>query len=188
MDYKILRPRQNPRLQNYDYKTANHYFVTVCTHHKQCVFGAAGKPNVVGQMAAQGRKDISRHFPGVGVDEYVIMPNHVHMILVFPQEQCNLSAVVGSYKSYVSKMFHVEHFCSSRLLSIINLSSFHKSLSQFSKIASIKKTVYCYLSRWWRGEGFSFGQVACAPRGPEAGRGVSTPPSLPLDSTLPATS
>ena len=28
----------------------------------------------------------------------------------------------------------------------------------------------------------------CAPRGPEAGRGVSTPPSLPLDSTLPATS
>ena len=109
MDYKILRPRQNPRLQNYDYKTANHYFVTVCTHHKQCVFGAAGEPNGIGQMAAQGIKDISRHFPGVGVDEYVIMPNHVHMILVFPQEQCNLSAVVGSYKSYVSKMFHVEH-------------------------------------------------------------------------------
>ena len=39
-----------------------------------------------------------------------------------------------------------------------------------------------------RGCFFSFGQVACAPRGPEAGRGVSTPPSLPLDSTLPATS
>ena len=34
----------------------------------------------------------------------------------------------------------------------------------------------------------SYGQMACAPRGPEAGRGVSTPPSLPLDSTLPATS
>ena len=60
-------------------------------------------------MATQGIKDISRHFPGVGVDEYVVMPNHVHMILVFPQEQCDLSAVVGSYKSYVSKMFHVEH-------------------------------------------------------------------------------
>ena len=105
MDYAILCPRKNPRLQNYDYRRENYYFVTVCAHHKQCVFGAAGKPNVVGQMAAQGIKDISRHFPGVGVDEYVIMPNHVHMILVFPQEQCNLSAVVGSYKSYVSKMF-----------------------------------------------------------------------------------
>ena len=46
-------------------------------------------------------------------------------------------------------MFHVEHFCSSRLLSIINLSSFHKSLSQFLKTASIKR-VYCCLSRWWR--------------------------------------
>ena len=108
MDYKILRPRQNPRLQTYDYKTANHYFVTVCTHHKQCVFGAAGGANGTLQKSISF-KDISRHFPGVGVDEYVVMPNHVHMILVFPQEQCNLSAVVGSYKSYVSKMFHVEH-------------------------------------------------------------------------------
>ena len=113
MDYTILCPRKNPRLQNYDYRRENYYFVTVCAHHKQCVFGAAGKPNVVGQMAAQGIKDISRHFPGVDVDEYVVMPNHVHMILVFPQEQCNLSAVVGSYKSYVSKMFHVEH-CADR--------------------------------------------------------------------------
>ena len=109
MDYAILCPRKNPRLQNYDYRRENYYFVTVCAHHKQCVFGAAGKPNVVGQMAAQGIKDISRHFPGVGVDESVVMPNHVHMILVFPQEQCNLPAVVGSYKSYMSKMFHVEH-------------------------------------------------------------------------------
>ena len=74
MDYKILRPRQNPRLQNYDYKTANHYFVTVCTHHKQCVFGAAGEPNGIGQMAAQGITAIPEHFPEVTVDEYVVMP------------------------------------------------------------------------------------------------------------------
>ena len=60
-------------------------------------------------MAAQGIKDISRHFPGVVVDEYVIMPNHVHMILILPQGKSNLSSVVGSYKSYVSKMFHMEH-------------------------------------------------------------------------------
>ena len=109
MDYKILRPRQNPRLQNYDYKTANHYFVTVCTHHKQCVFGAAGEPNGIGQMAAQGITAIPEHFPEVTVDEYVVMPNHVHVILIFPQGVKDLSAVVGSYKSYVSKMFHMEH-------------------------------------------------------------------------------
>ena len=45
-----------------------------------------------------------------------------------------------------------------------------------------------WFARWWRGAVFSFGQMACAPRGPEVGRGVSNPPSLPLDSTLPATS
>ena len=108
MDYKILRPRQNPRLQNYDYKTANHYFVTVCTHHKQCVFGAAGEPNGIGQMAAQGITAIPEHFPEVTVDEYVVIPNHVHVILIFPQGVKDLSAVVGSYKAYVSKMFHMD--------------------------------------------------------------------------------
>ena len=46
-----------------------------------------------------------------------------------------------------------------------------------------------WFSRRWRGAVFfSCGQAACAPRGPEVGRGVSNPPSLPLDSTLPATS
>ena len=109
MDYTVLCPRKNPRLQNYDYRRENYYFVTVCAHQKQCVFGAAGKPNVVGQMAAQGIEAIPEHFSGVVVDEYVIMPNHVHMILILPQGKSNLSSVVGSYKSYVSKMFHMEH-------------------------------------------------------------------------------
>ena len=109
MDYTILRPRQNPRLHGYDYKNGNYYFVTVCTHHKQCVFGPAGQPNETGQMAAQGIEAIAEHFLGITVDEYVVIPNHVHMILVFPQGKSNLSAVVGSYKSHVSKMFHVEH-------------------------------------------------------------------------------
>ena len=40
---------------------------------------------------------------------YVVMPNHVHVILIFPQGVKDLSAVVGSYKAYVSKMFHMEH-------------------------------------------------------------------------------
>ena len=93
MDYKILRPRQNPRLQNYDYKTANHYFVTVCTHHKQCVFGAAGEPNGIGQMAAQGITAIPEHFPEVTVDEYVVMPNHVHLLL--QAHACEAAGHVG---------------------------------------------------------------------------------------------
>ena len=46
-----------------------------------------------------------------------------------------------------------------------------------------------WFSRRWRGADFILSvKWLCAPRGPEVGRGVSTPPSLPLDSTLPATS
>ena len=75
--------------------------MTVCTHHKQCVFGAAGEPNGIGQMAAQGITAIPEHFPEVTVDEYVVMPNHVHVILIFPQGVKDLSAVVGSYLSLI---------------------------------------------------------------------------------------
>ena len=109
MDYTILRPRQNSRLHGYDYKSGNYYFVTICTDRKQCIFGPVGKPNQIGNAAMQGIEAIPEHFPGVVVDEYVIMPNHVHMILILPQSKSNLSSVVGSYKSYVSKMFHMEH-------------------------------------------------------------------------------
>lgn len=109
MEYSILCPRKNTRLRGFDYRQAQYYFVTVCTDHKRCIFGEAENPNPYGKIAAQGITAIPEHFPDVCVDEYVIMPNHVHMILVLPQGKSNLSAIVGSYKSYVSKMFHVEH-------------------------------------------------------------------------------
>ena len=52
---------------------------------------------------------ISEKYPSWTVDNWVVMPNHVHVILIFPQGVKDLSAVVGSYKAYVSKMFHMEH-------------------------------------------------------------------------------
>ncbi len=62
-----------------------HYFVTICTRNRECLFGdiIAGEMrlNDAGKMVNQCWIDIPIHFPDVKLDQFVIMPNHVHGIL-----------------------------------------------------------------------------------------------------------
>ena len=81
--------RRSIRLQNFDYSSAGAYFVTVCAHQRQCVFGevAEGKmtPNEIGQIVEQAWYDLASRFPGVDLDVFVVMPNHMHGILVIQE-------------------------------------------------------------------------------------------------------
>ena len=97
--------RKNPRLKEYDYTTPNYYFITICTWEKSCIFGTATKSNAWGSIARNKMESISTHFVDVIVDKYVVMPNHVHAILVL-EGNANLSTVVGQYKSAVTKEIH----------------------------------------------------------------------------------
>ena len=98
--------RKHPRLKEYDYSTPNYYFITICTWKKQCLFGAAGSLNARGKIAEHGILQIEKHFPNVRVDHYVVMPNHVHAIIILQDDQANLTTVVGQYKSYVTRQIH----------------------------------------------------------------------------------
>ena len=98
--------RKRPRLASFNYSTPNYYFITICTHNKKCIFGKPNQLNAFGNIALQALTDIQRHFPNVTVDKAVVMPNHVHAIIVLDGHGTNLSVVVGLYKSYVSKQIH----------------------------------------------------------------------------------
>ena len=98
--------RRNPRLKKYDYTTPNYYFVTICTREKRCLFWHRSVLSKYGEIAKQGFEEIGYHFPDVIVDKFVVMPNHVHGILVLQGGRTNLSSVIGQYKSYVSKQIH----------------------------------------------------------------------------------
>ncbi len=78
--------RRSIRLPGYDYAQVGAYFVTICTYQKECVFGEVGgdgvKLNDAGYMVNQWWLDLSRRFPTVETDEYVVMPNHLHGIIV----------------------------------------------------------------------------------------------------------
>ena len=77
--------RHSLRLQGFDYTQEGAYFVTVCLQDRACLFGdiSDGKMilNDVGLMAEKCWNEIPAHFPHIELDEFVIMPNHVHGIL-----------------------------------------------------------------------------------------------------------
>ena len=95
--------RKNPRLKRYDYATPNYYFVTICTWDKTCMFGEAGRLNFIGRIAEEGLLKIPQHFSCVELDKYVVMPNHIHAILILREGADNLSVIIGQYKSYVTR-------------------------------------------------------------------------------------
>src|ERR1700676_3822247 len=78
--------RRSIRLQGYDYSRAGAYFVTICTHNRECLFGeivdAGMGLNDGGRMVLTCWGASAAHFSRVELDEFVVMPNHVHGILV----------------------------------------------------------------------------------------------------------
>ena len=101
--------RKHPRMRHYDYSTPNYYFVTICTKDKACLFGSPEKLSDVGVVARDSLLDIPIHFPGVVVDQYVVMPNHVHAIIALQDHNTNLSILIGQYKSSVTRKIRRIH-------------------------------------------------------------------------------
>ena len=95
--------RKNPRLTHYDYTSYNYYFVTICTYNKQCIFGSPVSLSAIGKIAADCMAKIPIHFPGISIDKWVIMPNHVHAIVVLPGNSAALSTIIGQYKAAVTR-------------------------------------------------------------------------------------
>jgi REP element-mobilizing transposase RayT len=78
--------RRSTRLQDHDYASPGAYFVTVCTKGRECIFGEVEGDEVrltrEGKAAAACWLDIPQHFPHVELDQWVVMPNHLHGILL----------------------------------------------------------------------------------------------------------
>ena len=80
-----IHQRRSIRLKGYDYATPGAYFVTVCTHERECLFGdivdGVMRLNDAGRMVNDSWQRIVTHFIGVEIDQFVIMPNHFHGIV-----------------------------------------------------------------------------------------------------------
>ena len=81
-----IHHRRSIRLRGYDYSQEGGYFVTICTKDRACLFGTIVENkmqlNETGRFVDDCWKQIPTHFPRVILDEYKIMPNHVHGIIM----------------------------------------------------------------------------------------------------------
>ncbi|MEA1958628.1 MAG: transposase [Chloroflexota bacterium] len=77
-------------LKEYDYSQPGAYFVTTCTHDRECLFGEiAGRQmilNDAGKIVQIVWDEIRKHFDRVESDQFVIMPNHIHGIIILNSE------------------------------------------------------------------------------------------------------
>ena len=77
--------RRSIRLTGYDYTQNGHYFLTICTRNRECLFGEVHDGRMYlsnyGRIVTECWQKIPDHFPQIVLHEYVIMPNHVHGII-----------------------------------------------------------------------------------------------------------
>lgn len=114
-----LPKRKQIRAKGFDYSEAGAYFVTICTENKKCLLGTVVGEDIIlphyrvqlsryGKIVDNAIRNISAHYENITVDKYVVMPNHVHLILMFENSgriisAPTLSTVIGQMKRYASK-------------------------------------------------------------------------------------
>jgi REP element-mobilizing transposase RayT len=70
--------RRSIRLKGYDYALAGAYFVTIVTHERERLFDNS----IFRRVVEYNWRQIPRHFPNVMLDEWIVMPNHLHVVIV----------------------------------------------------------------------------------------------------------
>jgi len=85
-----IHHRRSIRLKEYDYTRQGVYFVTICTYRREHLFGEVvdGKMvlNPFGRVVATYWQRLPRHFPRVQLGAWVVMPNHVHGIIIITDD------------------------------------------------------------------------------------------------------
>jgi REP element-mobilizing transposase RayT len=78
--------RRIARLKDYDYSQAGAYFITICTQDRACLFGEVVdgemRLNKSGRMVETVWVELPYFYPGVDIDTFIVMPNHVHGIVL----------------------------------------------------------------------------------------------------------
>lgn len=116
------------RLHHWDYSSSGYYFVTICAYEKVSYFGDIINHKVylskIGEIAQSKWLETKRVRNNVGLDEFIIMPNHIHLIIAihnpvetsrrdvstneFKLKPNSLGSIIGQFKSKVTKRINHE--------------------------------------------------------------------------------
>ena len=110
------KARKVTRLPDYDYNSAGAYFVTICTKNRRCILskivgaGVLDSPKVIltkyGNVAEKQIQAMDALYENLNVDKYVIMPNHIHLlvrILCVADERGSSGTPTPTYNAHISR-------------------------------------------------------------------------------------
>ena len=110
--------RKHPRLKDYDYSQSGAYYITICTQDRQCILSrivgrglgpAEIRLSEYGEIVRDQLLVLADRFPSVTVDQYIIMPNHIHILLLIDEEAAGASPrptimdIICAFKSLTTR-------------------------------------------------------------------------------------
>lgn len=112
--------RKNIRLREYDYAQNGYYFITICTKNRKCILSTienynerrgdhwssiiCSKLTLIGKIVEKYIKKMKIIYKNIDIDEYIIMPNHIHIILIINEKQkVTISQMIQQLKGIISK-------------------------------------------------------------------------------------
>jgi putative transposase len=119
--YIRIKERKRNRLKDYDYSRNGYYFITICSKNGKELLGMIRDHGMVldelGVITDTCWRNMPHRFPDVTVDEYIIMPNHLHGIVVIGTNAAGNTSVMSKEgadpcspqdrtKMYLSKIVH----------------------------------------------------------------------------------
>jgi putative transposase len=103
---KIKFRRRSIRLPEYDYSKTGAYFITICLFNKDQILGTINNGKIIlseiGMIAKKHLEEIPIHFEDAFVNEYIIMPNHIHFIITIVGVQ-NFEPLQNNYQKIIPK-------------------------------------------------------------------------------------
>lgn len=99
--------RRSVRLKDYDYSKEGVYFITICTHGRECLFGNISNDKMLlndfGKIADECWLEIPQHFPNVQLHEHVVMPNHIHGIIQITENNVGAENILPNQESRIER-------------------------------------------------------------------------------------
>jgi len=92
-----MRERKKMRLRDYDYSEVGGYFITICTFNREYLLGGISNQEIVlndiGEIAEQWWLKLENKFANIILDDHVIMPNHIHGVIIISGGRDNVGAI-----------------------------------------------------------------------------------------------
>lgn len=159
--------RKNNRLEFYDYSQNGAYFITICTRGKQKIFWTDDKSqnsvgadiirphdklNDLGLIVECAIEQITEYYPNTIIDKYVIMPNHLHILMRIENDEFNgriisaptISIIIGQMKRWVSKQIGYPIWQKSFHDHVIRNEADYQRIWQYIDTNPIKWELDCY--------------------------------------------